>query len=475
MALRAFTHRAGKTAIRKITVLSLLLLVASGCDSGTPLFDVKAVAAGAASLAPFFDESSGLGRDADVRSRPVHGGLQQGDTPGLYGGTDEAAICDVEQLKRYLAEPRNDRKARAWAGATDLRTDEIPEYLDGLTPVLLRHDTLVRNHDYKKGKAVPFNALLQAGIAILVDEQGMPAVKCSCGNPLRPFEGDRSRISVSFDDGNEKWKGYDRSEVVVVRPASHELERIALVDVEDPDRGIERPVGTTGEKDTAFDTRKRQAVPSLVGTTFGEASRRLAGRGLAVAYDGEDAPPDGARVTASDPAAGAELRFGAHVTLSVVEDTGPSGGGATSPGPESSRPTTSPASPSSPSAPSSPPSPSASSTPSSPSTPSTPSSGPSKSERPASPSGTPEATSPPAGSTPPPPPSTASGPPPSTRSTPPETPETTSAPPRTTPPPPTGKPASSTPATSVPATSEAPTSEAPTTSAPAERPRRTRE
>ncbi|WP_324617150.1 PASTA domain-containing protein [Streptomyces sp. NRRL S-37] len=423
---------------------------------------MKAVAAGAASLAPFFDERSGLGRDADVRSRPARGGLQQGDTPGLYGGTGKASICDVARLKRYLAEPRNDRKARAWAGALDLRKDEIPGYLDGLTPVLLRHDTLVRNHDYKKGKAVPFNALLQAGIAILVDDQGMPAVKCSCGNPLRPFEGDRNRISVSFDDGNERWKGYDRSEVVVVRPASHELKRIALVDVEDPGRGIERPVGTAGEEDTAFDTRKRRAVPSLIGTTFGEASRRLAGRGLAVAYDGEDLPPDGARVTASDPAAGAELRFGTHVTLSVVRDESPSGGGTTPPDPEPSRPTTSPASPSAPSEPSSP---------SSPSEPSSPSSGPSRSERPASPSGTSDAPSTPAGSAPPPPPSTSSGPaPPSTRSAPPEPPGTTSVPPRTTPPPPTGGPASSAPATSVPATSEAPT-----TSAPAERPRRTRE
>ena len=51
---------------------------------------VKAVAAGVPSLAPFFDENSGLGQDARVRSRTVHGGLQQGDTPGLYGGVEAA-------------------------------------------------------------------------------------------------------------------------------------------------------------------------------------------------------------------------------------------------------------------------------------------------------------------------------------------------------------------------------------------------
>ncbi|MYS29052.1 PASTA domain-containing protein, partial [Streptomyces sp. SID7804] len=321
MERRTFVHRAGKSVIRKIAVLSLLIPIAIGCDTATPLSEVKAVAAGAASLAPFFAESSGLGRDADVRSRPAHGGLQQGDTPGLYGGTGEAKACDVERLKRYLTEPRNGRTARAWAAALDLRTDRIPEFLDGLTPVLLRHDTLVRNHDYKKGKAVPFNALLQAGNAILVDEHGLPAVKCSCGNPLRPFEGDEHRISVTFDDANEKWKGYDRDEVVVVLPASRELERIALVDVDRPGRGLERPVGTSGERDSAFDTRKRRTVPSLTGATFGEASRLLTGRGLAVAHDGPEPPPADARVTASDPAAGAALPFGAYVRLSVAEET----------------------------------------------------------------------------------------------------------------------------------------------------------
>ncbi|WP_257004147.1 PASTA domain-containing protein [Streptomyces sp. SA15] len=309
---------------------------------------MKAVAAGVPSLAPFFDESVGLGQDARVRSRPAHGGLQRGDTPGLYGGTKKPTICDVERLEQFLTDPGNHKKAQAWAGALDITTERIPDYLDRLTPVLLRHDTLVRNHDYEKEKAVPFNSLLQAGIAILVDEQGLPAVKCSCGNPLRPFEGDTSRISVEFEDGNKKWRGYQRSSVVAVRPAPRTLDRIALVDVVKPDRGINRPVGTTGEDDSTFDTRKRRAVPHLAGTTFGQASRQLADRGLAVSYDGKGLPPDGARVTASDPPAGTELRFGEYVTLSVAggasEDTiggspgGSTGGSTTPPAPPAPSP-----------------------------------------------------------------------------------------------------------------------------------------
>src|SRR5919198_354750 len=274
MTLRAFMQGAGKSVIRRIAVLLVFVLALSGCDRGTPLLVVKAVAAGVPSLAPFFDEGSGLGHDAAVRPQTVHGSLQQGDTPGLYGGTRKATICDVKQLKAFLTDPRNHQKAQAWATALNLTTDEIPGYLDRLTPVLLRHDTLVQNHDYRKGKAVPFNSLLQAGIAVLVDEQGLPAVKCSCGNPLRPFTGDTNRISVKFGDGNKKWQGYQRSSVVAVQPAPRKMQRLVLIDVGDPALGLDRPVGTTGAHDKTFDTRKERAVPRLTGTTFGDASRR---------------------------------------------------------------------------------------------------------------------------------------------------------------------------------------------------------
>nr|WP_053636632.1 hypothetical protein [Streptomyces sp. XY152] len=81
------------------------------------MFDVRAAAAGVASLTPFLAERRGPGRDAGVRSRPVHGGPRQGDAPGLYGGTGKAAICDVDRLKRSLADSRDVRGARTRAGA----------------------------------------------------------------------------------------------------------------------------------------------------------------------------------------------------------------------------------------------------------------------------------------------------------------------------------------------------------------------
>ncbi|CCK31748.1 hypothetical protein BN159_7369 [Streptomyces davaonensis JCM 4913] len=423
-----------------VRVLLVGVLALSACDRAAPLLTVKAVAAGVPSLAPFFDESSGLGRDAQVRSQGVHGGLQQGDTPGLYGGSKQPTICDVGKLERFLTDPANERKAAAWARALEITTEGIPAYLDGLTPVLLRHDTLVKNHDYKKEKAVPFDSLLQAGIAVLVDAQGQPAVKCSCGNPLRPFEGDTSRISVEFEDGNEKWKGYDRASVVTVRPASRKVERLALVDVEEPARGINRPVGTGGEDDTGFDARERRAVPDVVGATFGQAASRLTDRGLAVGYAGEGLPSDGAVVTGSNPAAGARLAFGEYVTLTVAE-----------PDPESSRSTSGPPDlpvPSSSAAAPSSSGPSSSS--GSPSSSGTTSEAPPSSQKPPS-STPPPSTKAPSTTAPPPTPTTTSAPPPSTTSAPPPT---TAAPPTTSsePPPPSVTPSttpSATPTTSA--------------------------
>ncbi|WP_254407756.1 PASTA domain-containing protein [Streptomyces sp. AC495_CC817] len=305
------------------------VLVLGGCgESGPSLLAVTAVAAGVPSLAPFFDEGQRLGRDEpDLRSLAPHSGLQQGSTPGLYGGTRKPKVCDVGKLEDFLTDPENKKKAQQWARIVGVGVDRIPDYLDDLTPVLLRHDTLVKNHDYKKGRAVPFDALLEAGIAVLVDDQGLPAVKCSCGNPLRSFAADPDRIKVTFTGDNKEWESYDQAAVVVVKPAPEQLKEIKLVDVEDPDRGISREVGTTGESDTTFDTRARQSVPKVGGMTFGEASAAMAERGLAVTVAGEGMPPSDAPVTGSNPGPGARLEFGAPVALHVDWPGGPSGDG----------------------------------------------------------------------------------------------------------------------------------------------------
>jgi hypothetical protein len=332
-------RNAGKSAARRVAVLLAGAVILSGCSDPPPvLFAVKAVAAGVPSLDPFFDEGEGLGRDQrDIEPPKPHSGLQQGNTPGLYGGTQQPTICDVDKLEDFLTDPDNKQKAQVWANIVGIRVDDIGEYLDGLTPVLLRHDTLVKNHDYKKGKGVPFDALLEAGIAVLVDKQGLPAVKCSCGNPLRAFDKDPERVDVQFKDGNDKWEGYKQSSTVVVKPAPQRLKEIKLVDVEDPNQGISRDVGTTGESDQTFDTRERQEVPEVSGMAFGQASAAMAAKGLAVTVLGGGMPPSDAVVTGSDPGPGTELRFGDAVALTVEwpEESSDSGGSTEPEGSES--------------------------------------------------------------------------------------------------------------------------------------------
>jgi hypothetical protein len=53
-------------------------------------------------------------------------------------------------------------------------------------------DVRVTNYDYKDGEATPYQAVLQAGTAMLVDDRGVPRVKCNCGNPLAEPQGTAS-------------------------------------------------------------------------------------------------------------------------------------------------------------------------------------------------------------------------------------------------------------------------------------------
>ena len=103
--------------------------------------------------------------------------------PGLYGGTNEN-VCDVDQLIEFLRE--NPDMARAWAEVQGLTVAELEDYLRSLEPAILLENTLVTNHGYRNGRATPFQAVLEAGTAVLVDEDGIPRARCACGNPLIP-------------------------------------------------------------------------------------------------------------------------------------------------------------------------------------------------------------------------------------------------------------------------------------------------
>ena len=164
-----------------------------------------------------------------------------GATPGLYGGTRDAATCDADQLVAFLQS--NPDKAAAWAGVHGITVAEIPAYVAALTPVILTRDTRVTNHGFANGKATTVPAVLQAGTAVMVDEFGVPRVKCGCGNPLT----EPTPVTTKTRYTGTRWSGFSISTVVVVN-VTVRVEIFVLVDVADGDL-YTRPPGTVGTDD----------------------------------------------------------------------------------------------------------------------------------------------------------------------------------------------------------------------------------
>ncbi len=167
-----------------------------------------------------------------------------GDEVGLYGGTLEIGACDRDLLADYLESHPN--KAEAWAQVRDVPVAEIRAFLSRLTPLVLRTDTLVTNHGYVDGRADAFPSVLQAGTAVLVDDYGVPAVRCFCGNPLTaaPDLGPGTTYTGS------EWKGWKPQRTVRIRPSDGVIDNFTVVDPAS-DSLFTRPVGTSGAEDAA--------------------------------------------------------------------------------------------------------------------------------------------------------------------------------------------------------------------------------
>ncbi|GEM_PF-2137072 len=168
-----------------------------------------------------------------------------GSLPGLYGGTREAGSCDPDQLVRFLE--ANPDKAAAWAGVFEIAPSQIRAFVDTLTPVVLTRDTRVTNHGFAGGEATRVQAVLQAGTAVLVDDRGVPRVKCACGNPLLPPASIPADVTVGFD--GEPWVGWRYDQLVVITVETR-VDVFVTVDL-DGGEPFNRPVGTSGEDDTS--------------------------------------------------------------------------------------------------------------------------------------------------------------------------------------------------------------------------------
>jgi hypothetical protein len=160
-----------------------------------------------------------------------------GSAPGLYGGTGNQSVCDATALVAFLrAHPD---KARAFASVLGIRPDQIASYVAELTPVLLREDTRVTNHGFANGEATTLQSILQAGTAVLVDNHGVPRVRCACGNPLT----ESTALSGAPNYTGIRWQDFDETRIIAVAPSPQPVDNFTLVNVY-TGKPYQQPTGT---------------------------------------------------------------------------------------------------------------------------------------------------------------------------------------------------------------------------------------
>lgn len=233
-----------------VAIAAVVVIVVVGGDEGEAVNEVFREPAGEAGSDPFTESVAAAGEDAGIPPEEAGGSTAgtalevastPGSEPGLYGGTQNQATCDREQLISFLE--ANPSKAQAWASAEGITTEEIPAFIRGLTPTRLRYDTRVTNHGYRNGQATSFQSVLQAGTAVLVDDHGLPRARCACGNPLLA---PRALTGAIYQ--GPTWNGFSTQNVQVV-VSVQTVTQFVLVDINTGSR-FTRPVASDGSDDT---------------------------------------------------------------------------------------------------------------------------------------------------------------------------------------------------------------------------------
>ncbi|MER5202287.1 DUF6777 domain-containing protein [Streptomyces sp. NPDC002825] len=253
--MRSSLRRTRRTGLAAAPLVSALLL--TGCSSvwegaaGEPAAapaqeDVFLQPLGAHGPDPFTASTVRNTAPPTASNRRPDDGAEQvrevtGSTPGLYGGTRAVGSCDVERQVALLAADKV--KSRAFAEAAGIPESHVADWLRGLTPVALRADTRVTDHGFREGKPRAFQAVLQTGTSVLVDQYGAPRVRCACGNPLRSPAAERSGIHQG-----EPWDGFDPDRVITVKPTSTVVTSLVIVNTTDH-TWIERQTGSDGAED----------------------------------------------------------------------------------------------------------------------------------------------------------------------------------------------------------------------------------
>jgi hypothetical protein len=240
--------------IRLVVAVATVVVLLAGALSAMVVLrgdggDLRAEPVGKAVIDAFMPS---MGRD--VPAAPVSsprgpvGGVIPAESAGLYGGTRNNGTCDRAKMASYLR--AHAPLLAAWTGVLKVKPDDLENYLNALTPVVLRTDTLITNHGFKAGRVTEFQAVLQAGTAVLVDGHGTPVVKCGCGNPLtRPALTPATAKKANVV--GETWRGFTTKSVTQVESFTVPAQVFVLSDLGSGTL-FTRDRGTAGERDHDF-------------------------------------------------------------------------------------------------------------------------------------------------------------------------------------------------------------------------------
>jgi len=152
----------------------------------------------------------------------------------VYASRTES-VCDGAKMAVAL---ESDDEARAsWADLMEVGEDDIAATIDSLTPLVLARDTAVTNSRYRDGRPEWFQAILQAGTPVLVDANGAPRVKCSCGNPLKAPD-----LIQGAQFHGERWDRFAPSEVISIEGAKYPVDTLSTVDL-DTGKAVNTAIG----------------------------------------------------------------------------------------------------------------------------------------------------------------------------------------------------------------------------------------
>lgn len=205
-----------------LIVVIVLLLIAGGAGGGYLILnanaaDVTLESAGTQSAQPFNPEvvtppataTPSAAQTAAPTAPPAQAAPKGPSGVAIYGGSGNNRVCDKAKLVQFLT--THPAEARAWADIQGITVEQIPSFIQGLTPQILSQDMRITNHGFANGRATTYQSVFQAGTAVLVNQYGYAVVRCLCGNPLTPaVSNQRYRYT------GQRWPGFNPTTIIII-------------------------------------------------------------------------------------------------------------------------------------------------------------------------------------------------------------------------------------------------------------------